>query len=109
MTRIRNLLKYLLVAAIGNCSAAARADVAYEKVKEGDHDIEVVRLTVSPAAEPVPAFRHRLMARDVDLKTGNAVPFYYRAQAEMRTVMNNVRDKYDEDTEFGLWYGTGNG
>jgi hypothetical protein len=109
MIRLLNRLALFVTFAVGSLSPLAFADVSYERVKEGDHDIDVVRVVMTPAAEPVPAFRHRLVARDVDLKTGNAVPFYYRAQAEMRTVMKNVRDKYDEDTEFGLWYGTGEG
>ena len=58
---------------------SAQADVTYEKVKEGDNETEIVRMTVTPAAEPVPALRHRLVARDIDLKPGNAVPYYYRA------------------------------
>jgi hypothetical protein len=85
----------------------ASAEVTYQSVKEGDNDIEVVRLTVTPAAEPMPAFAHRLMKREVDLKTGNSVPYYYRAQAEMRGTMKQIREKFNEDTELGLWYSTG--
>src|SRR5215208_3443826 len=35
-------------------------------------------LTVSPAAEPVPAFKYRLFPRSSDRKDGNAVPMYLR-------------------------------
>lgn len=89
------------------CALSARADVTYDKVKDGNQEIEVVRMTVTPAAEPVPAFRHRLLAREVDLKSGNAVPFYYRAQAEMRPVLKKLRETFDEEKELSLWYGTG--
>ena len=32
----------------------AQADVTYSKAPEGDNQVEVVRMTVTPAAEPVP-------------------------------------------------------
>jgi hypothetical protein len=93
---------------IAACFAlSARADVTYEKAKDGDNDFEIVRMTVTPAAEPVPALRHRLLARDIDLKTGNAVPYYYRTQLELRSTMKKIREKFDDDKELSLWYGTG--
>ena len=87
--------------------SSARAEVTFEKTQEGEQSIEIVRMTVTPAAEPVPAFQYRLVAREVDLKTGNSVPFYYRAQVEMRPVLKTMREKFNEDTELSLWYGTG--
>ena len=104
------MTRYLTVSCllIAACFALpARADVTYEKTKDGDNDIEVIRMTVTPAAEPVPALRHRLLARDIDLKSGNAVPYYYRAQSELRPTMKRIREKFDEETELSLWYGTG--
>ena len=83
----------------------ARADVTYEKMKEGDNEIEVVRMTVTPAAEPVPALRHRLVARDIDLKSGNAAPYYHRAGIDVRPMMKELREKFDEDTQLSPWYG----
>lgn len=84
-----------------------RADVTYQTTKNGEQDIEVVRLTVTPAAEPVPALKYRLIARDIDLKSGNAVPYYYRALSELQPTMKRLREKFDEETELSRWYGTG--
>jgi hypothetical protein len=107
MKRFPRFVSLFVSVAAGSLLPAARADVAYERIKDGNREIEVVRMTVTPAAEPVPAFRHRLLAREVDLKTGNAVPFYYRALAEMRPAMKTIRDKFDKDGEFSSWYSTG--
>jgi hypothetical protein len=74
----------------------ARADVSYEKMKEGDNEIEVVRMTVTPAAEPVPALRYRLVARDFDLQPGNAAPYYYRAMIASSPTVSGLRKKYGE-------------
>ncbi len=80
------------------------ADVKYEKKQQGDYDIEVVHMTVTPAAEPVPALRYRLVARDIDLKPGNAAPFYYRALLESTHVMKSIQEKFDEEKELSNWY-----
>jgi hypothetical protein len=96
--------KMLLCLAVAVCAAsAARADVTYLP-KEGE--MEVIRLTVTPAREPVPALKYRLLARDIDLKPGNSAPYYYRAQLNLRTTMKNIRDKFDEEKVLVLWYGT---
>jgi hypothetical protein len=76
-------------------------------LKVDDHETEVVQLSVTPAPEPEPVLRHRLIARDVDLVTGNAVPFYYRAMLELAPTMKQLREKFDEEKELSLWYGTG--
>jgi hypothetical protein len=87
--------------------SAARADVTYERTKEGDHDIDVIRMTVTPAPEPVPAFRHRLLTREIELKAGNAVPYYYRAMLDLPAMMKQLREKFDEEKELGHWYDIG--
>ena len=84
-------------------TSAALADVTYERTKVGDNDIDVIRMTVTPAAEPVPALRYRLLTREIDLKAGNAVPYYYRAMLDLPSMMKQLRQKFDEDTELGKW------
>ncbi|MEX2308248.1 MAG: hypothetical protein WD738_11675 [Pirellulales bacterium] len=64
-------------------------------MKKGEQ--KVIRLTVTPAAEPIPAFRHRLVARDIDLQPGNAAPFYYRALLEIPPLVKRMRDADDPD------------
>jgi hypothetical protein len=83
----------------------ARAEVTYEKIKEGENKIAVIRMTVTPAAEPVPALRHRLLARSIDLKSGNAAPYYRRAGIDVRPMMTKLRARFDEDTQLSPWYG----
>lgn len=85
----------------------ARADVTYEKRKEGENEIEVIRMTVTPAAEPMPALRHRFVARSIDLKSGNAAAYYRRAGIALRPTMKKLREKFDEDTQLSTWYGVG--
>ncbi|MCC7473843.1 MAG: hypothetical protein IT425_00485, partial [Pirellulales bacterium] len=97
------ILSFLLIAC--SFAAAAKADVAFQTVREGSDEIQIVRMTVTPAAEPVPAFKHRLLARGIDLKPGNAAPYYYRAHGELRSTLKHIRDKFDEDTELSNWYG----
>jgi hypothetical protein len=87
--------------------SSAQAEVTYEKSKEGEQSIEIVRMTVTPAAMPTPTFRHRLLARELSLITGNSVPFYYRAQADMRPMAKEMRAKFDEEKELVPWYSTG--
>ena len=106
MKRYLSIYSLMLVAGF---ALQARADVVYDKAQVGNQEIEVVRMTVTPAAEPAPALRHRLLARNVDLRSGNAVPYYYRAQGQLKSVMKQVREKFDEDEQLGLWYGTGEG
>jgi hypothetical protein len=82
-----------------------RAELIYKEAREGENAIEVVRLTVTPAAEPVPALRHRLMSREIDLKAGNAAPYYYRALLKTPATMERLRKEFGED--FDTWYITG--
>ena len=98
------LLASIAALAIAPC---ARAGVTYQTLKVDDRETEVVQLSVTPAPEPEPVLRHRLIARDVDLVTGNAVPFYYRAMLELAPTMKRLREKFDEEKELSLWYGTG--
>src|SRR3954447_7027252 len=88
-------------------ASAARAGVTYERTKDGDYAIDVIRMTITPATEPVPALRHRLLTREIDLKAGNAVPYYYRAMLDLPAFMKQLREKFDEDKDLGPWYDIG--
>ena len=77
MTQILRIIRWsACVAGAVLLLPAARADVTYS---QSDDDLTIVRMNVTPAAEPVPALKYRLLARDIDLKSGNAASFYYRA------------------------------
>src|SRR5262245_42224950 len=83
----------------------ARADVTYERTKEGENKIAVIRMTVTPAAESVPALRHRFQPRSIDLRSGNAAAYYRRAGIDVRSMMVKLRARFDEDTQLSPWYG----
>lgn len=74
----------------------ARADVTFTDA--GDN-LTVIRMTVTPAPEPQPSLKYRLMTRDIDMTPGNAVPYYYRALLNVDQHLNNQRKKYGEDFE----------
>ncbi len=91
----------------GSISASAQAEVAYERTKQGDSEIDVIHMIVTPAAEPVPALKYQLLARAIDLKPGNAVPYYYRALLSLPSMLQEQRKKFDEEKELNNWYSTG--
>ena len=80
----------------------ARADVTYTEAEDG---LTIIRMSVTPATEPVPALKHRLVARDIDLQHGNAAPYYYRALLEFKDKFQRARKEFGDD--FDTWYDTG--
>jgi hypothetical protein len=82
----------------------ARAEVSYSTVP-GDLTSSVIKMTVTPAAAPSPVFKHRFVPDDIDLKSGNAAPYYYRALLDLPRRRDDVRKKYSED-EQEKWYRT---
>lgn len=95
----RTTLLALVTLAVVVPSDRARAGVVAE---EHDDGLTVFKMTVTPAAEPVPALAHRLTLRELDGKNGNAVPYYYRAILNVDRIAKEQRDKYGE--EFDQWY-----
>lgn len=73
--------KLILLCVIGGLWCAPLCGSALGADKEADKSIEVKRLSLSPAAEPVPAMAYRLLPRQLDKKTGNAALLYYAAAA----------------------------
>ncbi|HEX4414823.1 MAG TPA: hypothetical protein VH107_14405, partial [Lacipirellulaceae bacterium] len=103
-----NRYVFLVVCMIASgFGAPLRAEVTYDRTKQGDNDIDVIRLNVTPAAEPVPSLKHQLLARAIDLKPGNAVPYYYRAILSLPSMLTEQRKKFDEEKELSNWYSTG--
>jgi hypothetical protein len=69
---------WFVVAALGAlplCGHVRGADETEDK------SIQVRKLSLAPAAEPVPAMAYRLLPRHLDQKTGNAALLYYSAAA----------------------------
>lgn len=61
------------------------------------------KMTVTPAAEPVPALRHRLMLREIELEPGNAAPYYYRALLDVAAARKASEREAGED-DYHDWY-----
>lgn len=90
-------LTLLLVA-----SATAYGGLTVVETDTDDGTITTYKMTVTPAPEPVPALKHRLMLRDIDLKPGNAAPYYYRALLSLRWAEKAAEDKFGDDLY--KWY-----
>lgn len=106
MQRFRRILVCGSLCALGWMSSYARAEIKYTEEADGN-GVTIIEMTVTPAAEPSPAFKHRFVANDIDLKEGNAAPFYYRALLDLPRRMENVRKKYNEEEVLSTWYATG--
>jgi hypothetical protein len=102
MTRYSVLFSFFLSALF---AAKAGAEISYSEANGSNEG--VIHLTITPAPVPVPTLRYRLLQRDLDLKPGNAAPYYYRAQLEFEPKMKALREKFKEETELDQWYVSG--
>lgn len=85
-------------------SSLALGEAVREEV-DGDSSREVIRMSVTPADEPKPAFKYRLTLRPHELVPGNSVAHYMRAFPEggIERTWKFVRDEYGEEVD--NWYG----
>jgi hypothetical protein len=102
MKPLNTLVALLLFTALVNQS---HAQVTYTTSKQNSHDVEVVHLVVTPAAESVPAFKNRLVSRDIDLVAGNAAPYYYRALLQAKSSNEIVHKHFGDD--YDNWWSSG--
>ena len=106
MFHLKTVPLYLAVAAVLLLTHRAVGGVVVVQEDEGDHTdaVTVFQMTVTPAAEPVPALRHRLMLRENELKPGNAATHYLRALGEntLGGAWKQVREKFGEEVD--TWY-----
>ncbi len=89
------------VAALASRTAHADLRVVEEPI-DGGGQRTVYHMTVTPAAEPVPAFHYSLTIPEFERKPGNAAPFYYRAILDSPGVFKDLREKYGD--AFDEWY-----
>ena len=82
----------------------AHAQLAVVEERGEQYNRIIYKMTVTPAPEPNPPLRHRLVLREIELKPGNAATHYLRAFPEsgFERLMNSMDDKYGE--EFHDWY-----
>jgi hypothetical protein len=88
MIAVRHLSLSLLALCLSTCEAIAQDPVDPDQTP-------VIKLTLHPAPPARPALQHRLLPHRVDLKSGNAAPFYYRAQ--LMFAQNPGRQAYDKE------------
>ena len=70
----------LVIAA--SCCSAGYADVISVRGEKDRKAVITYKMTITPAAQPVPAFKHRLTVRDIDKIPGNAITHYLRSLGE---------------------------
>jgi hypothetical protein len=71
-----------MLAALNWFAAAAQAELTVIENAEDRPGLTVFKLTVTPAPEPTPAFKHRLIPAESEMRSGNAALHYGRAFAE---------------------------
>lgn len=96
---------WLLVACLLATGPAAGEAVWTEQYEDGGQ-MYVVRMQVTPADEPTPAFKYRFTTPPHQQVPGNSVAHYMRAFFEGGVDRNwkHLRDKYGEAVDD--WYGT---
>jgi hypothetical protein len=94
------VVAFAWLASLWATSLTARGEVT--RTGSDDNGLTIVHLAVTPAAEPSPVMKYRLMPRDIDLRPGNAAPYYYRALLETRTTMDRLRKEFGD--EYDEWY-----
>jgi hypothetical protein len=82
----------------------ARSEAVREEDDTAQGAREIIRMTVTPADEPTPAFKYRLTYRPHELKPGNSVAHYMRSFPEggVQRTWQTVREKYGESVD--EWY-----
>jgi hypothetical protein len=102
--RIVYLLLYFSAAAcLPESSAQAEMEVIADA--EGQQGLTIIRMTVTPAAEPVPALKHRFRVPMHERKPGNAATHYLRSFGEGGSPGRQwrmLRDRYGEEVDD--WY-----
>ncbi len=102
-SHIRILTITCFLAAI-TAAGALRAEITYVAVP-GNLGERIIKMTVTPATEPKPAFKHRFVAEDIDLKSGNSAPYYYRAMLDLPDRMQDAKKIYDYTAaDIDNWY-----
>lgn len=103
LLRVITLTVPLLTVAL--VSRPGQAELTVIKDADDQRGLTVFKMTVTSAAEPVPALKHRLTLRERELKPGNAATHYSRAFPEegVAAVWKRLEKQYGLD-EPHLWY-----
>ncbi|MEQ8208888.1 MAG: hypothetical protein RH917_03580 [Lacipirellulaceae bacterium] len=102
-SRAKAVLRLACGLVIAILATPTRAElVVVEQDVPGEGLLTTFKMTVTPAAEPVPALKHRLMLREIELKQGNAAPYYYRSLLNIQNFSQKLRKKYGD--AYDEWY-----
>jgi hypothetical protein len=84
-------------------ASAARAELQVVEEQTDEGQLTTYKMTVTPAAEPTPAMKYRLLPTPFDLRPGNAALHYTRAFADngVNSVWKSVTDEYGFDVVHG--------
>ena len=93
----------LLFALSGFGASAAFAQVTVTEIEEGDDQIEIIEMTVSPAAQPSPIFKHRLTWLPHETTAGNAATVYLSSFSENFLNRTSRQAKEAVGEEFEEW------
>ncbi|HYO24014.1 MAG TPA: hypothetical protein VEQ85_03610 [Lacipirellulaceae bacterium] len=96
----------VLLALLASVPPAA-ADVVVQEQTTPEGTSTIYKMTVTPAAEPVPALAHRLVLRELEVKRGNAAPYYYRALLDVPRLTKALHGKFGD--EYAEWTSPGHG
>lgn len=80
---VLNCLSLIGVLVATSFCAIGRGDVVETTGENGDGKrVVTFKMTITPAAQPVPSFKHRLTVREIDQIPGNAITHYLRSLGE---------------------------
>lgn len=101
---LRKLLALIALFLVSD-AGVARGELTVVEETNPSGPLRIFKLTVTPAAEPTPALKHRLTLREADFKPGNAAVHYLRAFPEggVENHWKQLYTKYGEE-EVISWY-----
>jgi len=107
MKLLRVITLNVLLLMVALVAREGQAELTVIKDADGQQGFTVFKMTVTPAAEPVPALKHRLTLRERELKPGNAATHYSRAFPEggVEAIWKRLEKEYGDD-EVHSWYDT---
>jgi hypothetical protein len=97
--RLGLLASFTAAIAIG--AVGARAELTIVENADGQQGLTVFKMTVTPAAESVPAFKHRLVPSVTEMRPGNAALYYLRASLVAGGFSSRWKEVEDQWAEEG--------
>jgi len=110
MSQPLKLIHGICLAAVVFTAFCSQSDADVVSIHDRtDGNVIVYKMTISPAAEVVPAFKYRLTVRDIDKIPGNAITHYLRSLGE--NSLNGITDHFsktygNEDDGWSTWSST---